>query len=111
MIAFIIFMCVLYGSIDLVVKNSDDYEVAVNFVTQDARVAATIGEIRKIRFNFFGFETVGGPGGHANYSFYVATTSGEFVINVKLRFTAGWWRVKEVDIVSENGKQTQIVVD
>jgi hypothetical protein len=93
-------------------KNSEDYETAERFVAQDPRVATAIGKVQQVGFKFWsGFESVGGNGGHASYSFSATTDKGEFIVEIRLRRVTGSWRVETADIRAPDGTQTRIAVN
>jgi hypothetical protein len=100
-----LFLLTLY----VVTTNSDDFETAQQFVTHDARVAAAIGDVRKVTFRFWsGFESVSGNGGQAFYSFDVLSNHGDFVVEVQLRNIYGSWHVMATNIDDSNGLRQEI---
>lgn len=110
--AMTIITSLLLLTIYVITKNSEDYTTAERFVEQDIRIAAAIGKPQQVSFMFWsGFESSGGIGGHAEYTFNATTDNGVFVVKVSLRNTAGAWRVNSVDIRGRRGILTHIVVD
>jgi hypothetical protein len=106
-----IFLLLLFLLLYVVTKNSEDYEVAEQYVVRDLRVAAVIGNVQQVSFKFWsGFESVGGTGGHANYSFNATTDKGEFVVEVWLLCAEGTWRVEAANIRRHDGTETRIAV-
>lgn len=112
LVALAIFLPSLLLTLYLITINSEDYEQAERFVAQDARVAASIGQVKKTDFKFWsGFESAtSGGGGHASYSFEATTDKGVFTIDVHLRRASGKWRVEAADIRGRDGAQNRIVV-
>ena len=112
LVALAIFLPSLLVMLYLVTINSEDYEEAERFVAQDARVAASIGHVKKTDFKFWsGFESAtSGGGGHANYSFEATTDQGVFTIEVHLRRASGTWRVEAADVRARDGTQTRIAM-
>lgn len=104
-----IFVPLLLLALYTVTKNRDDYETAERFVAHDPQVALAIGKVQQVGFKFWsGFESVGGNGGHANYSFSATTAKSEFAVEVRLRCVAGAWRVETADIRALDKTQTRI---
>lgn len=95
----------------VVTINSEDYETAKKFVAQDTRVASVIGKVKRVGFKVWdGFESVGGNGGYAKYSFSVTSDKGEFVIEVRLNCVGDVWNIKAADIRTRDGTQSHINV-
>ncbi len=111
-VALVIFVPLLLLALYLVTVNGEDYETAKRFVAQDARVAVTIGKVRRVDLKFWrGFESVGGNGGHASYSFDATSDKGEFLVEVRLGNIAGAWRVEAADIRGQDGTLTHVVMN
>jgi hypothetical protein len=107
LVALAVFLPLLLLGLYLVTKNTDAYEEAARFVEQDARVAASIGTVKKTDFKFWeGFEFTGN---NANFSVKATSDRGTFVVDVRLRCVAGAWRVEAADIRGQGGTLTRIV--
>lgn len=110
--ALAIFVPLLLVALYAVTKTSQDYETAESFVAHDSRIAAVTGKVKQVSFMLWrGFESVGGNGGHASYSFSATADNGQFVIDVHLRCVAENWRVTTVDIRTRDGAETRITVN
>ncbi|MEF9388220.1 hypothetical protein V4890_21730 [Ralstonia solanacearum species complex bacterium KE056] len=110
--AMVLFVPLLLLALYLITVNGEDYETAKKFVAQDAHIAATTGKVRRVGFKFWsGFESVGGNGGHASYSFNAASDKGEFLVEVRLGHVAGAWRVEAADIRGQDGTLTHVVTN
>jgi hypothetical protein len=110
-VALVVFSLLLLATLYFVAIFSEDYETAEQFVAHDSRVSASIGKVQRVNFKFWdGFDSVGGNGGSASYSFNAITDKGEFVIEVHLRCSAGIWRVEAADIRAHDGALTHIAV-
>ena len=105
-IALAIFLPLLLLTVYLVTINSEDYEEAERFISQDARVADSIGRVIKTTFEpWKGFEF---GGGKASYSFEATTDKGVFTIDVRLRRASGKWHIEDADIRGRDGMQSRI---
>lgn len=109
-VALAIFLPLLLLMLYLVTINSEDYEEAERFVSQDTRVAASIGRVQKTDFKFWsGFESAtSGGGGHASYVFEATTDKGIFTVDVRLRRASGTWRMEAANIRGRDGTQNLI---
>lgn len=102
--ALVIFTCLLLGGLYVVTVNGDDYDSARHFIRNDARLASAIGKVADVTFEFWrGFNSVGGEGGRANYSFQARTTRGMVGLRVTLRCWNGTWRVTTVEASPDGG--------
>jgi hypothetical protein len=94
-----------------ITTRSEDFIVAEQFVAEDARVSQAIGRVSHVGFRFWsGFESVGGSGGTAQYSFDAATDKGIIVVQVRLHRVGGAWRVQSADFRDRNGVQVVIPI-
>ncbi|TFY98724.1 hypothetical protein [Ramlibacter rhizophilus] len=108
LLALVIFVPLLLLTLYFVTINSDDYEEALRFVSEDARVANSIGRVSRADFKFWsGFDS---GGGIAHYSFEAATETGVFGIKVRLKKISGSWRVEAADIHARDGTVKRIAV-
>lgn len=107
-VALAVFLPLLLLTLYFVAKNTDAYEEAERFVAQDARVAASIGNVKKIDFRFWeGFEFTGS---NANFSIEATSDKGTFIVDVRVRSVAGAWRVEAADIRARDGTLIRIAV-
>ncbi len=101
-----LFLPLLLLTLYVVTRNTDAYEEAERFVAQDARVVASIGRVTKTDFKFWeGFEFTGS---NANFSIEAMTEEGTFIVDVRLRCSAGTWRLEMADILAHDGTQIHI---
>ncbi len=96
----------------LVTISNESYEEAKLFITQDARVVAAIGQVKKIEFKFwsnYGF-VESSSSGHADYLFAATTDQGVFTIGISLRKTSGLWHIEAAEARVPGRSQARIVI-
>jgi len=87
-----LFLSVLY----IVTKNNPAYIAAETYISEDMRISDSIGNTKRIDFNFW--EGFNYTGSEANFLFKVFSEKGIYTIEVNLGKTSGLWYVKSSEI-------------
>jgi len=104
LVALAVFLLMLLLVLYIVAKNTDAYDEAARFVSEDARIVASIGTVQKTSLKFWdGFEFTGN---NANFSIEATSEKGTFVVDVHVRRVGGAWRVDTAEIRGRDGGLT-----
>ncbi len=95
-IAFAVFVAITVPLLYFVTVNSNEYKEAVRFITNDPKLADSIGKVRSITLRFWdGYES---SGYSAYYTFGVISDRGKFIVDIHLREIHDKWTVEKVNV-------------
>lgn len=89
----------------LVIKETEAYKIANDFIISNKNLTEIIGEIKTVKLAFGGYMLeYTGPEGKADFELLVEGNKTNGTVYISMKREAGIWRVSEANLVTDNSK-------
>jgi hypothetical protein len=110
----VVFMGTLVGGILLavttIIKSSDAYKIATEYVSKDERVITEIGDVTGFGFLPGGNISTSGPTGEAELSIGVQGDRGDGTLYIELTKALGEWRIIQAEFEASSGRRFNLLM-
>lgn len=97
-------------AVTTIIKSSDAYKIATEYVSKDERVIAEIGEVTGFGFLPGGNISTSGPTGGAELSIGVQGDRGDGTLYIELTKALGEWRIIQAEFETASGRRFNLLM-